>query len=240
VWNADAQYTRVKLCWFEELEATFEACGIGADALGFHILRGPNTNWREKAERFRAFFEVLPARIEKVLLIDLDWETTVEALQVAPFDSVQLYPDWHPEEIERMKTAIGRPIRVIKVMSAQLHENEPSDPGAFLSRYSETVDAILLDSCREGGSGLTGDWDLCRRIVTSSPIPVFLAGGLSPSNVGDAIQAVRPFGVDVESGVSDRVAGRGLLKNLGKCRAFVSAVTLADRAILQTNARAAR
>ena len=240
MWNTDAHYTRVKLCWFEALEATFEASAIGADALGFHILRGPATDWREKAERFRTFFEVLPSRIDKVLLIDFDWQTTVEALRIAPFDSVQLYPDWPADDIGRMKNAIGRPIRVIKVMSAQLHENQPSDPDLFLSRYAEIADAILLDSCREGGSGLTGDWDLCRRIETSSPIPVFLAGGLSPSNVGEAIQSVGPFGVDVESGVSDHVTGHGLLKNLGKCRAFVTAVTVADRALLQTRAKVAQ
>lgn len=80
-------------------------------------------------------------------------------------------------------------------------------------RYAGEVDALLLDSGNPtlpikelGGTGRTHDWELSARIVQEGPLPVFLAGGLDPSNVSDAIRDVRPFGVDVCSGV--RTAGR--------------------------------
>jgi phosphoribosylanthranilate isomerase len=70
------------------------------------------------------------------------------------------------------------------------------------------VDALLLDSGQPdsptrqlGGTGRTHDWSLSAEIVRRSPVPVFLAGGLTPDNVAQAIARVRPFGVDVCSGV---------------------------------------
>ena len=92
------------------------------------------------------------------------------------------------------------------------------------------VDALLLDSGRQslpvkelGGTGRAHDWSLSRRIVEASPVPVYLAGGLTPHNVGDAIRQVRPFGVDVCSGV--RSGGR---LDEARLTAFVAAVRAAD------------
>ncbi len=75
------------------------------------------------------------------------------------------------------------------------------------------VDALLLDSGDQslavkelGGTGRTHDWRVSRRIVEASPVPVFLAGGLKPENVAEAVSTVRPFGLDVCSGV--RTDGR--------------------------------
>ncbi len=75
------------------------------------------------------------------------------------------------------------------------------------------VDALLLDSGNQslavkelGGTGRTHDWRVSRRIVEASPVPVFLAGGLKPENVAEAVSTVRPFGLDVCSGV--RTDGR--------------------------------
>jgi phosphoribosylanthranilate isomerase len=80
-------------------------------------------------------------------------------------------------------------------------------------RIAPLVDALLLDSGNPalqtkelGGTGRVHDWSQSRRIVEGSPVPVFLAGGLHPGNVGDAIRQVRPAGVDVCTGV--RTSGR--------------------------------
>ena len=91
------------------------------------------------------------------------------------------------------------------------------------------MDAYLLDSHRVGGTGLVADWRHCEQIVRRAKLPVFLAGGLSANNVAEAIRIVRPFGVDVESGVSDRIPGGPLVKNMLKCRRFIDAVRRADR-----------
>ena len=93
---------------------------------------------------------------------------------------------------------------------------------------AEHVDTLLLDSGhpakRElGGTGRVHDWTLSRRIVERSKVPVFLAGGLNASNVGDAIRSVRPFGIDLCSGVRTN----GALDE-GKVRALVQAMRAAD------------
>lgn len=90
------------------------------------------------------------------------------------------------------------------------------------------IDALLLDSGNPGrqvkelgGTGRTHDWEISRRIRERAGVPVFLAGGLNPGNVAAAIRAVRPFGVDVCSGL--RIDGRldpGLLRELERAIAF--------------------
>lgn len=233
MWDRHATYTRIKLCWFEYLEAAYEASSIGADALGFHLLQASTSDWRSKAEHFRTFLDILPTGIEKVLLIDYPFEVTQEVLAIAPFDCVQLYPDWEPNKIARLQSTSAHRPKVLKVMSAQAQENNPTDAGEFLRRYSSCADAILLDSSRQGGTGVLADVDYCSMIVKMTPLPVFIAGGLNAVNVTERIRAIRPFGVDVESGISDRIPGGRMLKNLGKCREFVDAVVRADRELLR-------
>jgi phosphoribosylanthranilate isomerase len=89
-------------------------------------------------------------------------------------------------------------------------------------RVARHVDALLLDSGNQslavkelGGTGRTHDWRVSRRVVEASPVPVFLAGGLKAENVAEAIEAVRPFGLDVCSGV--RTDGR---LDAGKLKRF--------------------
>lgn len=101
---------------------------------------------------------------------------------------------------------------------------------AMIEGYAPHVHAYLLDSGRPslaipefGGTGRTHDWQISAEFVRRSPHPVFLAGGLSPANVGEAIRRVRPFGVDVCSGVRTE---RRL--DASKLDAFVEAVRQAD------------
>jgi len=96
---------------------------------------------------------------------------------------------------------------------------------------ARTVDALLLDSGRPslpirelGGTGRVHDWELSRQVVETSAVPVFLAGGLDATNVADAVARVRPFGVDLCSGV--RTDGR---LDAVKLRSFVSAFRGANR-----------
>jgi phosphoribosylanthranilate isomerase len=100
----------------------------------------------------------------------------------------------------------------------------------LIGGYAPHVHAYLLDSGRPhlavpelGGTGRTHDWRISAEFVRRSPHPVFLAGGLAPGNVGEAIRHVRPFGVDLCSGV--RTEGRLDPKKLA---AFVGAVRQAD------------
>ena len=145
-----------------------------------------------------------------------------------PVDGIQLYPDWSAAEIEQVRRASAPGTRILKVMSAVTEENAFEDDEAFLAHYDGLVDAYLLDSYRAGGTGRTADWQHCAEIVRGTPLPVFLAGGLTAENVGEALRVVEPFGVDVENGVSDRIPNGPLVKNMQKCRRFIEAVRKAD------------
>ena len=101
----------------------------------------------------------------------------------------------------------------------------------MIAAYAPFVDAFLLDSGKPGaaiptlgGTGDVHDWDISAAFVAASPRPVFLAGGLTAANVGAAIARVRPFGVDLCSGVrtDDRL-------DAAKLAAFVGAVRQAGR-----------
>jgi len=83
------------------------------------------------------------------------------------------------------------------------------------------VDAILLDSRTEdrlGGTGQTHDWSISQRLVAASQIPVILAGGLTPENVAEAVRTVRPYAVDVNSGVETATGD----KSFNLCSQFVA------------------
>jgi phosphoribosylanthranilate isomerase len=126
--------------------------------------------------------------------------------------------------------------RILKVVSARPEENFEPDHRAFFRYYGAAVDGFLLDSYRAGGTGVAADWGRCASFVRLAELPVFLAGGLTAANVGEAIRVVRPFGVDVETGVSLRIPNGPLIKSGAKCREFVAAVASANRSMAQEGA----
>jgi len=142
---------------------------------------------------------------------------------------VQICSHLSPDESKRLPNLLPttRRVQVIHV------ENE--DALNMIAQYAPYVHAFLLDSGHPllptlvyGGTGRTHDWSVSADFVRRSPHPVFLAGGLSPGNVGEAIRTVRPFGVDLCSGV--RTDGRLDRAKLG---AFVDAVRGANAACSQ-------
>jgi phosphoribosylanthranilate isomerase len=105
------------------------------------------------------------------------------------------------------------------------------DAGAIdaARQAAQSVDVILLDSGKPstaartlGGTGDTHDWAISRQIIEAVPIPVFLAGGLGPDNVAEAVAAVRPYGVDICSGIRDKEDGYRLVPE--KLEAFAGAL----------------
>ena len=128
-------------------------------------------------------------------------------------------PAEHAKLTERLPTI--RRVQVIHV--------EGADVLSLIPLYAPHVHAFLLDSGRPnaaaqtlGGTGRTHDWEISREFVATSPIPVFLAGGLKPENIADAIRLVRPHGVDLCSGV--RTDGK---LDAGKLGRFMEAVARA-------------
>lgn len=227
MWDEPSRRTRIKLCEFECLDPAHEASQLGVDALGFHLFRHQDVFGR--AQRFAEIFRYLPRSVNKVVLTDVDFEVLVKVISVSlQCEAIQLYPDWTADQIKSLRDKCRTGMRILKVMSAMTEENSFGSDEEFLRQYDSLVDAYLLDSRRVGGTGQVADWQHCAHIVKATRLPVFLAGGLSAENVGDAIRVVQPFGVDVENGVSDRIPGGPLVKNMQKCREFIAAVRRAD------------
>ncbi|MEZ4732219.1 MAG: phosphoribosylanthranilate isomerase [Caldilineaceae bacterium] len=225
-WDQNQLYTRIKLCEFEFLEAAYEASFIGADFLGFHLFS--DQDYWVKKEKFCELFRHLPPTTHKTLLTDIELTDLLQILSTLQVDALQLYHDCSTQDIAAIREKFGERIKIIKVMSEKSHENFIPDDDQFIRYYDEAVDAFLLDSFFIGGTGQTGDWAHCAAIVRKAQSPVFLAGGLTADNVSQAIEKVRPFGVDVENGVSDRLPDGRRIKNMLKCRLFIEKVKEAD------------
>ena len=180
---------RVKICGITRLQDLHVACDAGADALGFVFYeKSPrHLSIEAAAELLRAlppfvqsvglFVNAAPAFIERVLL-------------AAPLDLLQFHGDETPADCTRY----GRPyIKAVRV--------KPDTDLLKCAADFETARGLLLDAYVPGVPGGTGerfDWTL---IPSDLPKPVILSGGLNPANVADAVRQVRPWAVDVSSGV---------------------------------------
>ena len=129
--------------------------------------------------------------------------------------TIQVHDDMAIPDLRRLR-ALAPGARLLKAV----HVTGEEALGHALA-YAAVADALVLDSRtadRLGGTGRTHDWSVSARIVAAvAPLHVYLAGGLTPENVAEAVERVRPAGVDVNSGVED-AHGR---KDAAKMRAFV-------------------
>jgi phosphoribosylanthranilate isomerase len=202
--------TRIKICGITRKEDAFTAIEAGADALGF-VFEPTSPRFVGDREEVRELLHSIPPFVTRVAVFGaLPPELPAPALLCDALQFVEGTPphtgQWlikvlrHPEEAS-----------TLEVLSSNFH--------AFL------IDAYSPHQW--GGTGERADWDLARRAVEESPIPVILAGGLTPMNVGEAVFRVRPYAVDVSSGV-EKMPG---VKDAEKIVAFVSAVREAERCL---------
>jgi phosphoribosylanthranilate isomerase len=192
---------RVKICGLTNLDDTLQTIEAGADALGFNLI--PSAK-RFVGEDLR-WLDDLPPFVCRVALID-DLARLAPS-QAVHFDAVQFYAD----------SGAG-PLTLRRLPVVRLKSEESLKELAGLG----DVPGVLLDSYHEsalGGTGITADWNLAARAVELCPRPVILAGGLTPRNVAEAVKLVRPWGVDVSSGVEAELRR----KDPEKVRAFLEA-----------------
>ncbi len=180
---------RVKICGITRLQDLHAACDAGADALGFVFYEKSPRN--VTIETAAALVRALPPFVQSVgLFVNAEPAFIERVLQTVPLDLLQFHGDETPAECARF----GRPyIKAVRV-------NRDTD----LLKCAADFDAargLLLDAFVPGVPGGTGerfDWAL---IPPDLPRPIILSGGLTPDNVADAVQRVRPWAVDVSSGV---------------------------------------
>jgi phosphoribosylanthranilate isomerase len=218
--------TRIKICCIASFEEAQLAIRAGADAVGF-VGAMPSSSRALDDGTIGAIVARLPPPIATFMLTS---ESTAPAIArhvlATGVSVVQLVSHLRAAESERLPRLLPstRRVQVIHV------ENESALE--LIEQYVPHVHAFLLDSGRPslptpeyGGTGRTHDWSVSAEFVRRSPLAVFLAGGLSPGNVGEAIRTVRPFGVDLCSGV--RTDGH---LDGHKLQAFIEAVRAADAA----------
>lgn len=210
--------TRIKICGLRDDDAVEAAICGGADAIGFIFVSGSP---REiDADRAGDIMAGLPPLVSTVgVSRDLSVDAFCELEQLCPTNLSQL----HGKESEKTVRMCGPD--VIKGFRF-----DPATIDTQLDRWGavEEVGAVLIDGS-EGGEGTALDWGaLAERLAGARSRgfdkPVFLAGGLTPDNVAEAIGAVRPYAVDVSSGVESSPG----VKDVGAIRAFCAAVRGAD------------
>jgi len=200
---------RVKICGITTLEDGLAAVDAGADALGF-IFFEASPRWISP-ESAAGIIRRLPPLVSKVgVFVNASERAVREAISLSGIDTLQFHGDESPPFC-----AGFTPIKVYKAFRIQGLETLEDLP-----RFK--TDAWLLDSHvpeKSGGTGARFNWDLA---VEAKKLgrPIILAGGLAPENVTEAVRQVRPFAVDVSSGV-EATPGR---KDPGRIRAFINAV----------------
>ena len=212
---------QIKICGITNLADARAAVEAGADMLGFNFFR-PSPRFiepqaaREVIAQLRA---ELVDRTESVAIVGVfvnesSPESLARLARETTIDAAQLHGDESNEFCRELKRLLPE-LTIIKVLRAG-DEFEPQEVAAY------QVDAIMLDTPHaklRGGTGEVFDWNLARRAQELVPC-LFLAGGLSPENVGKAIAEVKPDAVDVCSAI-ETAPGR---KDAGRMKAFVAAV----------------
>ena len=200
--------TRIKICGITNVEDGVAAAEAGADMIGLMFYeRSPrHISFATAAEVSRA---LSPFIVKVGVFVNPDEDTVMRAINDCGVTLLQ----FHGEETPGFCTQFGvMSMKAFRIKDAASLEALPNYP----------TDAWLLDAYSpdaHGGTGAKFNWELAIEAKNLGR-PIFLAGGLTPENVGDAVQTVQPFGVDVSSGV-ESAPGK---KNHAKVRAFIQAV----------------
>ena len=182
----------VKICGIMSLDDALAAVDAGADALGF-VFVGASRRAVSRKTCSEIMAALPPTVITVGVVADEDPTFLRDLLRVCPLGALQFHGDEPPERVLSFKES-ARVIKAIRVEDAGSLEQIPLYRGA---------DAVLLDTHRpgrQGGTGVPFDWALAAE-AKKFGVPVIVAGGLNPGNVGEVIRAVDPYGVDVSSGV---------------------------------------
>lgn len=190
---------RVKICGNREVREVDYAARHGADAVGLIIGARHHTEDELDCDTARILWEATPPFVTPVIVTHLlSAKEIVARHRRVPARVIQLHDAIPMQEIEALRDELPQ-VSLIKAVHV-VDESAVDTARA----YAPLVDALLVDSrtrVRIGGTGKTHDWSISRRVVEAVDKPVILAGGLTPANVQDAIETVRPYGVDVNSGV---------------------------------------
>lgn len=205
--------TKIKICGIKTVRDALAAIEAGADYLGFNFYpKSPRFIERQACAEITS---VLKREYPQVRLMGVFVNSSVEevkdTLQICSLDLAQLHGDETPEMISAFN---GKAFKAFRGIPENVDGFARNDAPAFL--LDASVKGIY------GGSGVTADWDGAAELAQAYPL--LLAGGLTPENVVEAVSRVKPWGVDVASGV-ESAPGE---KDAGKLVEFVKAVRVGE------------
>ncbi|MGH9599899.1 MAG: phosphoribosylanthranilate isomerase [Terracidiphilus sp.] len=209
----------IKICGNTSLADAELAVAAGADALGFVFAPSPR---RVTAAQVAAIVPRLPEAIEKIgVFVDAPFDEIASAVRACGLSGVQLHFNAAPETPARLRASFGPQLSILRVV----HFGAEAAAAIEIPDADANVDAFLVDSgsaAAPGGTGAAFDWEFARRTLFQNMAArkrrLIVAGGLTPVNVADAIATLRPWGVDVVSGV-EAAPGR---KDPEKIHAFIA------------------
>lgn len=197
------RYTpRIKICCISSIEEAHLAIRYGASALGL-VSAMPSGPGPVAEELIAETVRIIPPGVASFLLTSrLDADSIIAQQRRTRVNTLQLVDRVPMLTLQRLREALPG-VGIVQVVHVQGEEAL-----AEAMAVAPFVDAILLDSGKPqlavkelGGTGRTHDWSISRKIVEAVRVPVYLAGGLNADNVAEAVRQVRPFGVDLCSGL---------------------------------------
>ncbi|MBB5018798.1 phosphoribosylanthranilate isomerase [Chitinivorax tropicus] len=203
---------KIKICGLTRIEDVQAAAQLGADALGF-VFYPPSPRHLAIPQAAKLVSALPPFMTSVGLFVDAEPAVVRSVLQTVPLDLLQFHGDESPDYCQQFDRPYLKAVRV--------------RPGLDLLAYAKAhrdARGLLLDAYVEGQPGGTGhqfDWQL---IPKGLPLPVVLSGGLTPDNVADAVTQVKPWAVDVSSGVE---SAKGI-KDAARIAAFINGVRNAN------------
>ena len=204
---------RIKICGITSTEHGLAAARLGADFLGFVFV--PGTPRYLEPQQGKRIIEEIKAELGEHrprfvgLFVNAPGKTVERIADTCGLDYVQLCGDESPEYCRRLKLPVFRTLRPRNVFDL-----------ACFDDFAAVATRLVLDSFKHGaygGTGVKADWRLAA--LAAARYPLMLAGGLTPENVTAAIRTVRPWGVDVSSGVETNG-----VKDVNKIARFIEAV----------------
>jgi phosphoribosylanthranilate isomerase len=213
----------IKICANTSLGDALVAAEAGADAVGFVFAPSPR---QVTAEQAAQIVPHLPAALEKIgVFVDAGFDEIAATVEAAGLTGVQLHFDAPAALAAQLREKFGAKLRILGVV----HFDSAAVERVAAMAADANIDGLLVDSrtaTAVGGTGQAYDWDAAQSLIfgSDSKMKFIAAGGLTPENVAGAIATLRPWGVDVVSGV-EAAPGR---KDPAKVRAFVANARAAD------------
>lgn len=211
-------HTKVKICGTTNVFDARRTAEFCVDYLGI-VVNVPFSERSISVSKAREITEAVSSSVDVVVLFFNQPASSIKKAveKINPF-AVQLLGDESASFVRELKNNVSCQIWKSVFLPNKNHTAPLNELKTLIEGYLDAdVDAVLLDTAdtsegRFGGTGNVGNWNIAREIVKAYEIPIFLAGGINPKNVNEAISTVNPYGIDLCSGVEEYKSKRNFRK----------------------------